>query len=261
MTQANCARVSPDSTLLFLAGLEALDEGTKEVIGLGDVEAQARRIMERMRDELESVQADLSHLVLLHVYLIHNEDRAKVQRILEGLFTTLPPTHFCKVENLAIPGMLIEIEGTVTIPFFPGGQGKTMGRETIKPEKLCPPVGPFSYGCIVRPGSTLLYLSGINALDEKGEVVAKGDMRGQIERGIENLRKALDASGSNLKNLVHLRIYTLNIPEFRPTGPWRAQRFPELWSSNQTGCATTLLEVRALAHPDLLVEFEAVALI
>lgn len=60
----------------------------------------------------------------------------------------------------------------------------------------------FSQGIIVPAGARTLVIGGQNAVNEKGEVVGKGDMAAQTTKALDNLVTVLEAAGASLDNLI-----------------------------------------------------------
>lgn len=96
--------------LAFLAGQTATDS-SGNVVGVGDVEAQADQVYENIRTALASVGADFSNLIKTTTFLTRSEDidgyrRARAKHIP----TDLPASTLLFVAGLANPLFLIEIE-------------------------------------------------------------------------------------------------------------------------------------------------------
>jgi 2-iminobutanoate/2-iminopropanoate deaminase len=79
-------------------------------------------------------------------------------------------------------------------------------------------------------------------------------MAAQIRQVGENLRIALAAAGCGLKDIVKTTTYVTDIEEFFKHVDVRMEYFGALPTS-------TTVEVRKLAHPDLVVEVEAIAVV
>ncbi len=131
-----------------------------------------------------------------------------------------------------------------------------MKRHNIQPDALPRRVvgGHVLYShVVVAEGRKLIFVSGQLARDREGNVVGKGDMRAQIRQVGENLKAALEAAGATLGDLVKTTTHVTDIDEFFRHVDVRMQYFGALPTS-------TTVEVRRLAHPDLLVEVEAIAI-
>jgi len=130
-----------------------------------------------------------------------------------------------------------------------------MKRENIQPEALAKRVvnGNVLYShVVVVEARKAIFVSGQLARDGKGEVVGKGDMRAQIRQTGENIKAALAAAGATLADVVKTNTYVTDIEEFFKHTDVRMEYFGALPTS-------TTVEVRRLAHPDLLVEIEVIA--
>jgi len=132
-----------------------------------------------------------------------------------------------------------------------------MKRENIQPTSLHKRVvgGQVLYSHVVAvEGRRIIFVAGQLARDRDGNIVGKGDMRGQIRQVGENLRTALAAAGATLNDLVKTTTFVTDIDEFFRHADVRMEYFgPALPIS-------TTVEVRRLAHPDFLVEVEAIAM-
>jgi enamine deaminase RidA (YjgF/YER057c/UK114 family) len=132
-----------------------------------------------------------------------------------------------------------------------------MKRQNIQPDALARRVVGghvlYSHVVVVEARKTI-FVSGQLARDAKGEIVGKGDMRAQIRQTGENIRAALAAAGATLNDVVKTNTYVTDIEEFFKHTDVRMEYFGALPTS-------TTVEVRKLAHPDLLVEIEVIAMV
>ena len=130
-------------------------------------------------------------------------------------------------------------------------------RKNIQPEALAAPVRSshtlYSHVVAVE-GRRLVFVAGQLARDRAGNVVGKGDMRAQIRQVGENIKAALEAAGATLADIVKTNTYVTDLEEFFKHVDVRMEYFGALPTS-------TTVEVRRLAHPDLVVEVEAIAVV
>jgi 2-iminobutanoate/2-iminopropanoate deaminase len=130
-----------------------------------------------------------------------------------------------------------------------------MPRQNLQPPALSKRVvqGHVLYShVVVVEGRRTIFIAGQLARDRDGNVVGKGDMRAQIRQVGENLKAALVAAGATLNDLVKTTTYVTDIDEFFKHVDVRMEYFGALPTS-------TTVEVRRLAHPDFMVEIEAIA--
>ncbi len=98
--------------LLFVSGVAPLDEAGK-VVG-DDVVAQARQVFVNLEKVLHAAHADFADVLKVTVYLTDVNDRAKINPVRQERFgKAKPASTLIGVNELAVPGMKIEIEAVV----------------------------------------------------------------------------------------------------------------------------------------------------
>lgn len=132
-----------------------------------------------------------------------------------------------------------------------------MPRQNIQPEALATRIvdGHVLYShVVVVEAKRTIFISGQLARDQHGNAVGKGDMRAQLRQVGENLKAALAAAGATLNDMVKTTTYVTDIEEYFKHVDVRMAYFGALPTS-------TTVEVRRLAHPDFMVEVEAIAMV
>ena len=131
-----------------------------------------------------------------------------------------------------------------------------MNVEYLNPKQLCPTYG-WTHVATVTGGKTV-YISGQVGINERGEVVGKGDLKLQTEQAFRNIEFALAAVGTTFQNVVKTSLFVVGLrPEHVPILREVRSRFV----SADTPPVSTLVGVSALVGPDWLIEIEAVAVI
>jgi len=110
------------------------------------------------------------------------------------------------------------------------------------------------YSRAVCVGDTV-HVSGTTATGRDGKIASPGNMYAQARRALANIAAALAKAGASMKDVVRTRIYVTDIT--RREEVWKARR--ECFTGDFP--VSTLVEVKGLAAPELLVEIEAVAIL
>src|SRR5436309_5076384 len=70
---------------------------------------------------------------------------------------------------------------------------------------------------VTATGGKTIYISGQVSVNERGEVVGKGDLRTQTVQTYENLKRALSAVGATFRDVVKMNLYVVGLkPEDVP---------------------------------------------
>lgn len=108
------------------------------------------------------------------------------------------------------------------------------------------------YARAVRVGPHV-YVAGTTAARPGGHVAGVGDAYAQTRAALATVEDALGRCGASLRDVVRTRLYVVDVDQWPEVG--RAHR--EVFGAVRP--VATLVEVRRLVHPDLLVEVEAEA--
>lgn len=115
----------------------------------------------------------------------------------------------------------------------------------------------FSQGVIIPAEARILLVGGQNAVSPEGEVVGKGDIGKQTGQALANMVKVIEAAGGRLENLVKM---TLVIQQGADLSPGFAE-WMKLWGQRPNPPTVATLMVAGLAHPDYLIEIEALVVL
>ena len=127
-----------------------------------------------------------------------------------------------------------------------------MHRETFSTGTPWEPI--VGYSRAIRVGSCI-YVSGTVASGDDGGILGVGDPYTQAAQAIRNIIRALESFGADATNVVRTRIYVVNIDHWQEIGKAHAEFFGRIRP------ATTMVEVRRLITPEVLVEIEADAVL
>lgn len=114
----------------------------------------------------------------------------------------------------------------------------------------------YSQAVAVQGNVKTIYVGGQNAVLADGSVVGVGDLRAQTEQVYKNLETVLKAAGGTLHDIVKWSIFVVQGQDILPS----LGLFQQVWGQAPPP-AITVTFVAGLAHPDFLVEIEAIAVI
>jgi 2-iminobutanoate/2-iminopropanoate deaminase len=116
---------------------------------------------------------------------------------------------------------------------------------------------PPGYSQVIKVtgAKALLFLAGQVACDSSGGVAHRGDFIGQARQVFGAVKAHVEAAGGTLTDVVKITTYVTAIGYRQDFRAVRQEFFGD------KGPASTMVEVSALAHPDYLIEVEAIAVI
>ena len=98
----------------------------------------------------------------------------------------------------------------------------------------------------------LLFISGQAGYADDGKIV-EGGFRAQGEQAFSNLRRALEAGGSNLASVAKVTIFVTDMGHFNDVVELRRKYFTAPYP------ADSIVEIKALYTPEAMIEIEAIA--
>jgi enamine deaminase RidA (YjgF/YER057c/UK114 family) len=112
----------------------------------------------------------------------------------------------------------------------------------------------IGYARAVRIGN-VIEVTGTTSVGHSGEILAKGDAYGQAKIILEKIGIALQALGGTLQDVARTRMYVTDMSRWEEVGRAHGEYFKDILP------ATSMVEVKGLIDPDMLVEIEATAYI
>ena len=137
-----------------------------------------------------------------------------------------------------------------------GRQGSVGGGEMkqviINPPERMPIYERWQYSQAIRVGNTV-WLAGQVGWDENNQIVE--GFEAQTRLAFQNLQQVLEESGASLEDVVELVTYHVNVEDLMRFAEIKSEFFPKHYPP------WTVVGVKSLALPDLLIEIKATAVI
>lgn len=111
----------------------------------------------------------------------------------------------------------------------------------------------YSQGIKVTGAQTILFIAGQVDYDKNGNCGHPGDFKAQAHAVLRAVKAQVEAGGGTMRDIVKINTYVTDL-RHRPA---YAEARAEFFSGKLP--ASTMVGVTALAHPDYLIEVEAIA--
>lgn len=108
----------------------------------------------------------------------------------------------------------------------------------------------FGYSRAVKAGGWLA-VSGTTSFDEAGRIVGRNQMYVQARQALANIATALERTGMSLVNVVRTRVFVTDMLRFAEVARAHLEAFGD------HPPASTVVEIRRLVNPDMMIEIEA----
>jgi len=101
----------------------------------------------------------------------------------------------------------------------------------------------------------VIEVAGTTAVDESGEVVGRNDPYEQTRFALSKIQNALVQAGVSMKDVIRTRMFVTDISQWDAIGRAHSEYFKEIKP------AASMVEVKALISPELMVEIEVTAIV
>lgn len=115
----------------------------------------------------------------------------------------------------------------------------------------------FTNVVVVTGPAKTVYIGGQNAVDASGAIIGKGDLKAQTAQVLHNIQAALAAADAQLEHVIKWNLFILQ----GQSAAAGFEVFRQIWGNRPNPPAITAAFVAGLAHPDFLLEMDAIAVV
>lgn len=128
-----------------------------------------------------------------------------------------------------------------------------MTKKPVQTDSVYQTKKPYAQGIEVT-GGRMVFTSGLIARDIDGNVVARGDIRGQTRQCLDNIDGIFRAAGGSLNDLVKMTVFIVDLDDYDGMNQVRNEMLGDI------DFASSTVKV-ALNAAEALIEIEAVAVV
>ena len=100
--------------VIYVSGTLAMD-ATGKTVGVGDMRAQARHVLESIKSVLAAAGATTADITFNQIFLKDLGDYAAMNEVYKEYFPKNPPARYCIRADLVRPEFLVEIASTAHV--------------------------------------------------------------------------------------------------------------------------------------------------
>jgi reactive intermediate/imine deaminase len=127
-----------------------------------------------------------------------------------------------------------------------------MAKTIISSDKIAKVPGA-PYSACTKAGN-LVFVAGMVALDAKGEIVGRGDIRAQTRQVLDNVQAVIEAAGAKMSDIAKTTVYITDLANFAAMN----EVYKTYFASDPPARATVKAD---LVNKEFLVEIDAFAVV
>jgi 2-iminobutanoate/2-iminopropanoate deaminase len=199
---------------VYVSGTRPTDDKGRVVPG--GIQAQSKRVLDRLGAALDSAGSSLAQAASITVYLRNASDFAAMNEVYRGYWSKDRPARTTVVAPSMDPEALVEM---AAVAIATGGE-----RRVIHPEGWAASTAPYSYG--ILSGDTL-FLAGLVSRSGKDNTPVAGDIKTQTQTVLDNGGEILRAAGMTHADVVYARVYITDTALFQEMNATYRTYFPK----------------------------------
>lgn len=229
---------------IFTSAMLPLDSsGTVagKTTGRADIEAQTEQCLNNLSNSLSELGAPRSNVAKIKTYLADVRSKPRVDAAVAKSWSKPYPARSTIGSVMPVTDIALQMEATACV---------SSAAKEVRPAKPGGPAWVHAAG-----GSTagnFFFSNGHASLGESGELIARGDIRGQVEQALDNLGEGLRSAGMDYSDIIKVNC---TVPSW-----YGFMRYNEIYTKyfREPFPARATIQGR-LCNEATLLEFEAVA--
>jgi enamine deaminase RidA (YjgF/YER057c/UK114 family) len=185
------------------------------------IKKQTRYVLQQLKGEFEAAGTSMEHVVKAHVFHTDLRNFHAFDEVWHEFFPNQPPCRATVgIAGLSVPGCVVEIDLTATMPSAPGRVFTSSA-----------PRAPVNYSEVMAVGE-LVFAAGLMASDYKSGVPTEArvdpafpyygsDIKKQTRYILQNFATVFGAAGTSLDHVVKAHVYLKDLYDFNG--------FDEVW--------------------------------
>ena len=132
-----------------------------------------------------------------------------------------------------------------------------MTHTIVNPSTLAQPSG-YANG-VLAEGGRLLFIAGQTGMDATGKIVSPGDIVGQFQQALANIKEVVAAAGGEMTDIVKMTIFVTDKAAYRANLKPIGAAYQSFFGKHYPAMA--LIEVKGLWDDEAIIEIESVAVV
>jgi enamine deaminase RidA (YjgF/YER057c/UK114 family) len=190
------------------------------------IKKQTRYVLQQLKGEFEAAGTSMEHVVKAHVFHTDLRNFHAFDEVWHEFFPRQPPCRATVgIAGLSVPGCVVEIDLTATMPSAPGRVSTSSA-----------PRAPVNYSEVMAVGE-LVFAAGLMASDYKSGVPTEArvdpafpyygsDIKKQTHYILQNFATVFGAAGTSLEHVVKAHVYLKDLYDFNGFDEVWRQFFP-----------------------------------
>ena len=252
---AGCAAKKVEPDLVFVGGQVPVDSDDN-IVGVGNVQEQARFALTKFKECVEKAGGSMDDVVEVQSFHTDARDIPAVLEVGKEFFKKSKPTwSTVSTTGLYKKAIQVAFNGTAVL------NAKT---KDINPGLEWYNKPPWDVAVPCKVANDLVIMGQMVGMDEKGKVVAPGDLLAQSRYACKKMIECVEQAGGSSENIVDIMLYCKDQRAqdtmFVATHEFMIKDWKTMAKDRERYAGTSITQ-QAMFHPDILGQYHAYAVL